>query len=222
VPEEGLQVLYDGKNIKVLIKDHMYRGKTCGICGNNDKEEENEFQDPARCVHEKAEDFVASYSMAGEFCEEVPRPKGHVRCPQVDLRRKDRLHQIVRQHIEVRKHSPVGDTTIVHDLINQPTHPRDPQSRRLPQPEDRCQKMRTEYTVEGDMVCFTTKPVNACNQGCRATAEEDEEVQFHCLPKNSPFTKQLQAEADKAILKQLANKRVDFRRVLKVPVRCIA
>lgn len=80
----------------------------------------------------------------------------------------------------------------------------------------------TEYVVEGDMVCFTTKPVNACNQGCHATAEQEMNVEFHCLPKASPFTKQLQLEADRTILKQLANKRIDFRRVMMVPVRCVA
>jgi hypothetical protein len=224
VPEEGLEVLYDGKNIKVLIKDHMYRGKTCGICGNNDKEEENEFEGPAKCIHEDAEDFVASYSMAGEHCEEVPRPKGKVRCPPVDTRRKDQHRAITHSREVIRARNQIGETVVVHDRVRVPTHPRDPESRRSVEQhlENKCQKMRTEYTIEGEMVCFTTKPVNSCNQGCRATAEEDQQVEFHCLPKNSPFTKQLQQEADKTILKQLTNKRIDFRRVLKVPVRCVA
>lgn len=221
VPEEGLEVLYDGKNIKVLIKDHMYRGKTCGICGNNDKEEEDEFEGPAKCIHEDAEDFVASYSMAGEHCEEVPRPKGKVRCPPVDQRRKDRRNQLVHKVEKIRVQNQIGGSEIVRESVRIPVHPRDPQSRRQEQ-QDKCQKMRTEYVVEGDMICFTTKPVNACLQGCRPTAEEEQSVEYHCLPKASPFTKQLQQEADKAVLKQLANKRVDFRRAIKVPLRCLA
>jgi hypothetical protein len=224
VPEEGLEVLYDGKNIKVLIKDHMYRGKTCGVCGDNDKEEENEFVGPAKCIHEDAEDFVAAYSMAGEHCEQVPRPKGKVRCPAVDTRRKDRRNQITHSRevkVIVDKAGQVGKH--VEERVRVPVHPRDPQSReRQRQLENPCQKMRTEYVVEGDMVCFTTKPVNACNQGCHATQEQEMNIEFHCLPKASPFTKQLQLEADRTILKQLANKRIDFRRVMMVPVRCVA
>ena len=85
-----------------------------------------------------------------------------------------------------------------------------------------CLCLRTEYVIEGDMACFTTKPLNACNAGCRPTSEQEQQVEFHCLPKASPFTKQLQAEADRAVLKQLANKRIDFRRSLRVPVQCMS
>jgi len=230
VPEEGLRVLYDGKNIKVLIKDHQYRGKTCGICGNNDKEEEDEFEGPAMCIHEDAEDFVAAYSMAGEHCEAVPRPKGYVRCPVQNNRRpKDQRNAIVHKVRVQTIRDNAGQTgkQVVQTVVVPRTHPRDlnagertNQKERENRRENPCQKLRTEYIVEGEMVCFTTKPVNACNAECRATRTEEKTVEFHCLPKASPFTKQLQQEADRAILRQLANKRVDFRRALNLPVLC--
>jgi hypothetical protein len=212
--------LYDGKNIKVLIKDHPYRGKTCGICGNNDKEKNDEFEGPARCIFEEAKDFVAAYSMAGEHCEQVPRPEGQVRCHAVDRRRKDRRDQITHiRQVDIRA-NPTGQTRVVSEHIAVP-HPRSNEARNQRE-QDRCGKMRTEYVIEGDMVCFTTKPVNSCNAGCRATAEQEQQVEFHCLPKASPFTKQLQQEADRQVLKQLSNKRIDFRRVMRIPVRCLA
>lgn len=46
------------------------------------------------------------------------------------------------------------------------------------------------------------------------------ELDFHCLPKSSPFTQQLMGDAQKMPLTQLINKRVDFREAVTVPMSC--
>lgn len=236
-PDDDLKVLFDGKNVKVMI-GNMHKGKTCGVCGNNDDETDHEFEGPGKCIFEKSEDFVAAYSMAGEHCETKPRAQGKVRCPKRDTRRQhDEQKEIrIKQTTQVRTNE-LGQTTVVDHSVEIPAgrrtgaqaqQQRHSQTRFSGESAERlqqrnpCQKLRTEYVVEGDMVCFTTKPMIACQSGCKAAGQNEKIVDFHCLPKASPFTQQLQQEADHAILKQLANKRVDFRRTLHVPVRCEA
>jgi hypothetical protein len=224
-PDDALEVLFDGKNVKVMIGNE-HKGKTCGICGNNDDETDKEFEGPGKCIFEKSEDFVAAYSMAGEHCETKPRALGKVRCPKRDTRRQHSEQNQIRTTIkaQVRK-NPTGQTVVVDRKVEVPARQEQHlrrQSVETIQQRNPCQKLRTEYVVEGDMVCFTTKPMIACQANCKTVGQNEKIVDFHCLPKASPFTQQLQQEADHAILKQLANKRVDFRRTLHVPVRCEA
>jgi len=90
-----------------------------------------------------------------------------------------------------------------------------------PQQQKLIQRLRTQYIQRDDMICFTTKPVLACVQG-QATALKQVKVDFHCLPKTSPFTQQLIVESEKQVIKQLVNKRVDLRQQIDVPVACVA
>ncbi|KAI1280670.1 Vitellogenin-5 [Halotydeus destructor] len=216
-PDDDLTVIYDGKNVKVLLEGNQYRGKTVGICGNNDDEEEDEFEGPAEAIFEDSEDFVNAYSMAGEHCEAVPQAKGYVRYPRDDERKQ--ANAITHETTKHTRRNPTGQTTVITKQTTVPVQAggQQPMQQRKP-----CESMRTEYVMEGDMVCFTTKPMLVCQAGCHQVAAVEQEVSFHCLPKASPFTKALQAEADKSVLRQLANKRVDFKRPLNVASRCQA
>ncbi len=89
-----------------------------------------------------------------------------------------------------------------------------------PQQQQIIQRMRTQYIQRDDMICFTTKPVLSCVQGV-ATQTKSLILDFHCLPKTSPFTQQLIVESEKQVIKQLANKRVDLRQSFDVPVACV-
>jgi hypothetical protein len=228
-PDDELQVLFDGKNVKVMLGNGEYKGKTCGICGNNDDETDDEFEGPGQCIFERAEDFIQAYQMAGDHCQKAPRPAlGKVRCPKRDNRRQaDERKQIRHEVTKQIRTNPTGATVVEHQTIEVPAKAMSRQNsiesnESRMQSRSPCQKLRTEYVIEADQVCFTTKPLNVCQSGCRALSQRQAVVEFHCLPKNSPFTKQLQQEADHAILKQLANKRVDFRRTLAVAERCSA
>jgi len=90
-----------------------------------------------------------------------------------------------------------------------------------PQQQQIIQRMRTQYIQRDDMICFTTKPVLACVQSV-ATQTKSVKLDFHCLPKSSAFTQQLIVESEKQVVKQLANKRVDLRQSVEVPVSCVA
>lgn len=79
--QTGLKVLYDGKNVKIELDSKQYQGQTCGLCGDNNDEAEEELTGPDACVYQQVKDFVRSYALAGAHCEQAPIPEGPKRCP---------------------------------------------------------------------------------------------------------------------------------------------
>ncbi|OWK64352.1 Vitellogenin-1 [Lonchura striata] len=68
VPELGLkEVTFDGVNLKVTVASWM-RGKTCGVCGNNDREKENELLMPNHRLARSCSAFVHSWVLLEETC----------------------------------------------------------------------------------------------------------------------------------------------------------
>uniref|UniRef100_A0A8C3R4C4 Phosvitin n=1 Tax=Cyanoderma ruficeps TaxID=181631 RepID=A0A8C3R4C4_9PASS len=68
VPDLGLKkVTFDGVNLKVTAASWM-RGKTCGVCGNNDREKENELLMPNHRLAHSCSAFVHSWVLLEETC----------------------------------------------------------------------------------------------------------------------------------------------------------
>ncbi|NXI11782.1 VIT1 protein, partial [Irena cyanogastra] len=68
VPTLGLkEVTFDGVNLKVTVASWM-RGKTCGVCGNNDREKENELLMPNHRLAHSCSAFVHSWVLLEETC----------------------------------------------------------------------------------------------------------------------------------------------------------
>ncbi|NXA71943.1 VIT1 protein, partial [Thryothorus ludovicianus] len=68
VPELGLKkVTFDGVNLKVTVASWK-RGKTCGVCGNNDREKENELLMPNHRLAHSCSAFVHSWVLLEETC----------------------------------------------------------------------------------------------------------------------------------------------------------
>jgi len=259
-----LEVLYDGKNVKVSIGG-QYKGKTCGLCGDNNDESEEEFSGPNQCVYEYSEDFANSYALSGQHCEQKPHPQGEKRCPVKDnsydsssrdvsgishvkqvkqvigpnggvttlvrhevseqLSEQQRANQIQTQ-ANVEELSRTQQQQVENQMARQDGQPLSRGQQQTlygatPQQQKIIERMRTQYISRDDMICFTTKPVLACIQGT-PTQLKTVKVDFHCLPKTSPFTQQLILESEKQVIKQLVNKRVDLRQAIDVPVACVA
>jgi len=261
-----LQVLYDGKQAKVVLSGQQfngYQGKTCGLCGDNNGESEDEFSGPDFCRYAEEEDFANSYALSGQHCEQTPQPRGEKWCPKEDLSEDQSSgSQVISKKTTTIVSGPNGQSTIVRQQISdqspqqranqiqtqaneeelargqqqmaerqmarQQGQPVSRDQKQLllggsPQQQALIQRLRTQYIERDDMVCFTTKPVLTCISGqSRAQQLREVKADFHCLPKESEFTRQLIQESIQGVIKQLANKRVDVRQVIQVPVSCIA
>ncbi|NXD91120.1 VIT1 protein, partial [Chaetorhynchus papuensis] len=68
IPALGLKsVTFDGVNLKVTVASWM-RGKTCGVCGNNDREKANELLMPNHRLAHSCSAFVHSWVLLEETC----------------------------------------------------------------------------------------------------------------------------------------------------------
>uniref|UniRef100_A0A8C4V6Y0 Phosvitin n=1 Tax=Falco tinnunculus TaxID=100819 RepID=A0A8C4V6Y0_FALTI len=68
VPTHGLKhVTFDGMVLKVTVASWM-RGKTCGVCGNNDREKHNELLMPNHKLAQSCSAFVHSWVLLEETC----------------------------------------------------------------------------------------------------------------------------------------------------------
>ncbi|NXO73804.1 VIT1 protein, partial [Phainopepla nitens] len=68
VPALGLKkVTFDGINLKVTVASWM-KGKTCGVCGNNDREKENELFMPNHRLAHSYSAFIHSWVLLEEAC----------------------------------------------------------------------------------------------------------------------------------------------------------
>jgi hypothetical protein len=79
-----LKVTFDGKNARIIV-GAKYRGKTCGVCGDNNDESEEEFSGPDLCLYSSAKDFFESYAVSGQHCEQTKsgqQLEGMKWCPQ--------------------------------------------------------------------------------------------------------------------------------------------
>jgi len=229
--QDGIEILFDGKNTKVLL-DNQYQGKTCGLCGDNNDEENEEFVGPDLCIHDHEEDFANSYALAGEHCEESPKPRREPRCPVKESSEENSNEKKIKEKITLIK-GPTGttihkkkETTIKKDdqLIykeEQKIRQDKPDRQQKPIRDEKVirQIMRTQYVTRQDQICFTTRPVLSCAKD-QIKSTKQVTIDFHCLQKDSPFTKQLMVESETKVLVQLANKRVDYRETVQVPALC--
>jgi len=223
--QDGVKILYDGKNAKILV-DSRHKGKTCGLCGDNDDEEDREFKGPDECEYKEAEDFANSYALAGEHCEQTPKPRGAFKCPEKDsrendkrARKEDKSREVRRKTVVHQRTGPSGTTTVVRKETTVGSETASIRDKQYNARKIADQIQRTQYIIKGENACFTTRPVMSCASG-RALTTKTTTLDFHCLPVASPFTKQLMVDSERKVLVQLANKRVDFREQVIVPITC--
>jgi hypothetical protein len=243
--KEDVKVWYDGKNVKVEVGD-KYQGKTCGLCGDNNDETDSEFTGPDQCIYERSRDFAVSYSLAGPHCNEKPVPLGRKRCPQLidsSIERDSRRGVITIKNVKRLVNTPAGQVVVNQQQVQrQPSALRQQtrrrqqdaqqklnsmivdqqqrQAERLARAGQPASRMRTQYYVRDNQVCFTTKPILACLPEAKPVGIQKVTLDFHCLDKNVPYTQQLMIQAQTQAIEQLANKRVHVRQQVSVPVAC--
>ncbi|XP_055934149.1 uncharacterized protein LOC129963676 [Argiope bruennichi] len=73
---------------------------------------------------------------------------------------------------------------------------------------------RNKVLPKDDKLCFSTRPLPACESQDVIKVKESKEVEFHCLPKSDRLARKLVSESKRRILGELETKEVDV--ILKV------
>lgn len=76
----GFKLAYNGKLIYFELLTLYYRGKLCGLCGDNDADEQHEFRGPNGYEYHDTKAFGYSYTLADDQCklpeydDDLPKP----------------------------------------------------------------------------------------------------------------------------------------------------
>nr|AGJ71349.1 vitellogenin [Chrysopa septempunctata]QBC41006.1 Vg1 [Chrysopa pallens] len=185
-------VYYDGHLVKVNLYD-QYQGQTRGLVGRNNNEPWLDFTSPRNCLLQDQRQFVASWALADEKCQ-GPAKQQH--------------RDALSAHCAERK------TMFTKVVSNKDGHNHEKQNE--------CQiKQQTRYTIEnnGKKICFTTRAIPVCQNGCKQSKSVDQLIDVHCLKRTSTvnlFKKQI----DKGANPDFSGKPVTKSIKIKVPIAC--
>ncbi|OTF71818.1 hypothetical protein BLA29_002695 [Euroglyphus maynei] len=241
--QHDFTVLYDGKNIEVKV-GQQYKGETCGICGDNNHESDDEFTGPDTCQYQNSEDFINSYGMAGQHCQRSPRTKGAKICSKKEStinkyvspkyrslalmigeyksqQKTNRMNQIERraqQEEMARAQQKLLEQALARQQQQQKNEAIKDKSESI---KDEIQRYRTISIRHGDRYCFSTQPVLACIEGqSRPTELRPQLLQFHCLPTHSVSAQRLVEQSQYRVLEIFGKKPAELALSLQVPVAC--
>jgi len=239
-----LKVHYDGKNVKVRVGGR-YQGATCGLCGDNNRESEHEFAGPDGCIYKNVEDFVSSYALSGEHCEQLPIARGPKRCPKKVSEDYVKVNKYVAELKSAEKQErqySIAARADAEELARRQQEQIERQAARqvesgqsvsseqkttlmgaTPQQQQLMQRLRT-YTLErANEICFSVQPVVACIQGVSRPSDLSiQQLSFHCLPNHSVSAQRLADQARYRTLALFGQKSVDLVQNVHVPVACVA
>lgn len=239
--EINLKVHYDGKNIKVRVGG-QYQGATCGLCGDNNRESKDEFSGPDGCIYKNVEDFVNSYALSGEHCEQMPIARGPKRCPKKvseDYVKANKYVRELKAAIKEERQYTIAARADAEELARRQQEQIERQAARQadrvsseqkatmlganPIQQQLIQRLRT-YTLErANEICFSVQPVVACIEGqSRPTDMTVQQLAFHCLPNHSVSAQRLAEQARYQTLALFGQKTVDLVQNVHVPTACMA
>nr|WOF76308.1 vitellogenin 2-like protein [Dermanyssus gallinae] len=176
VRDLGMQIKYDGKNLKVKMTTLQNKGQITGLCGNMNNQYTDELTGPRGCKFEREEDFVRAFAlttqaqpMEGDWvCPEGIYPRG---ASQAEISKKERKMQMFQQKKQLMF-----------------------QERRTLRREQDQLTQETKMLPLGGKICFSLEPVQSCKDGLRQIQTEMQTVAFTCLQAKNPLTIQLQRE----------------------------
>ncbi|XP_022258820.1 uncharacterized protein LOC111089876 [Limulus polyphemus] len=189
VVKEGITVEHDGKNAKIKVPPY-FSGTHCGACGDNNGESYKEFLGPRKCLYLDSQDFVNSYAVGGQYCQQLPPPTKPVICPSSS----PYVAQRGSDPGIFPWPNPVTESCYLNKTVY---HRRHGNICFTTEPVPFCREncVASEFRVE-------------------------EMRGFHCLPERSDSTLQLVTESDVGVVPQLRNKRVDYEEGVPRPSSC--
>lgn len=189
-----------------------YRNEVRGLCGNYDGESDNDFTTPKNCVLRKPEEFAATYAMTGE-----PSCEGPALANQRTAE-KSKCIRVSHRQSNVISDREAGRSWTEDKKWGYHHEHRDPQAKR-------CILYRTKI-VEGERICFTTRPLPICADGCKPTDVKTKKFPVHCMPTRTPEEKEAAMHLKKRIEHganpDMTQRPVSMSLSYEVPLSCSA
>jgi len=183
-----------------------YRNAVRGLCGNYDTQSNNDFTTPKNCVLRKPEEFVATYAMTEESCEgsavENKQKAEQSKC----IRMHDHQSNVVSDREAGRPWTENKKWGYHHDNQNSQ--------------EKRCTNYRTKIVEEDEQICFTTRPLPICADGCKGVEMKTKKYPLHCVPKTESML-QLKKRIEQGANPNMIHRSVSKSHSYEIPFRCV-
>ena len=150
-----------------LIAGQSYRGEVRGLCGTFDGEEATDFTAPRNCILKNAQQFAATWAIS---------PSGAVKEQQQKAQNAPCYAQRVLY----------GD--VVSDAEAgryQARHSRSSGKQSSNQNNPSCTSHKVKVVEQNGQICFSLRPLPACNAHCQPNLKVEKIIEFHCVAESS-------------------------------------
>lgn len=198
----------------IILKKHIYfqasskyRNAIRGLCGNFDKQSNNDYLSPRNCIANNLDEFVAEYSLTDEYDQSISRAKEKAeRLPCTEF---TQSRNIISDGEAGRLTSkPVWG---YHSHSNQNLHEKNIQ-------ENVRTIYRTKVEKDAQQVCFSIEPVPTCPENSEPVSTKLMEVPFICMAKGPAL--RLESHIEYGANPSLSHKSPSKKENREIPTAC--
>nr|ADD73552.1 vitellogenin 2 [Paracyclopina nana] len=155
-PKYDVEVIFNGDDISIETSESM-KGSLCGLCGNFNRQRQDEIQGPNKCMYSRPEVEAAAYRVNNS-------PAG---CQQ-----EKPLSASVEQRLERENQQCLRERQIPTKI-----------SKSLRTQNGQCTVLKHVIVKRPNQVCISMKAVTQCSPGCQASHAEllNKKIPFTCL-----------------------------------------
>ncbi|XP_017797232.1 PREDICTED: vitellogenin-like [Habropoda laboriosa] len=201
-----VDIAFDGKRIMIKAFD-KFRNSIRGLCGNFDGDMTNDFTSPKNCMLRKPQQFVASYALTKDQCED------EILQIVKSIDRNECVRALTKRPSNVINEVESGRAITEWDNWGY--------SKGQKKGDQRCSAYKTKVLESDENICFSTRPVYSCSNGCSATEMKSKNYQFHCM-KRGDTALNLKRRIEKGANPDLTQKTVSMSHPINVPLACKA
>ncbi|EFO82895.1 hypothetical protein CRE_00395 [Caenorhabditis remanei] len=186
------EVRFDGYTIKTNVPSVASKSQLCGLCGNNDGENDNEFMTADNYETEDVEEFHRSYLLKDEECEvendRLSEKKNYRNKWNREEKRQESQYESNEDEEESENKSV--EKTLIKEFSNR--------------------------------VCFSLEPVTECRRGFESEKTTSKKLRFTCMPRHSKNARRFMKEARDQTILDLTDFPVSYVEAVKIPTACVA
>lgn len=196
-----------------MTKD--YRNAIRGLCGNYDKQANNDFLIPKNCILQKPEEFSATFALLGNETEDSNVQK-------TIARNKEKANRATCTPLTPRQTDVISEREAGRALEKRTWgyHQNRNQNKKKPQ-----ENVRVIYRIKVDEsdqeICFSHVSLPACPENTKPVELMKKNVSMYCMPRINAARK-LKYQILQGANPDLSHKSVSFEQAFEVPIACQA
>jgi hypothetical protein len=211
---EGVSVRFNGKQATVKLSNY-YKNAQCGLCGEFNGEQDDEFRMSDNSLTENVKDFHRSYSMVNDECKNIYNKDtlfGSSASSSRQYANDDFENEDMNEEVEE------------YDMFDRQDKAEDRRRENADENDDDVQEpiMKTKVMEYNHKICFSLKPVKGCTRGRSMEKSEDIKIPFTCMDRSTTEARRLLREAKTSdITQKLSHHKPSFVETVRSARICV-